>query len=166
MTARRFPLAKMDGLIRGLTYFLLALPIALAVLSKALGGPGPIVASGLLVLYGVVALVWRPLAFEVVPGAVVLRYPVRTKRIALGGLAKAEVLTAAEFQARFGLAVRVGVGGLWGGFGWLRTSNGWVEMDLSRRDGLVLLSWPHRIPLLVTPESPEAFVEAVRAATP
>ncbi|MEW5742564.1 MAG: hypothetical protein AB1938_26840, partial [Myxococcota bacterium] len=66
--------------------------------------------------------------------------------------------------ARFGWALRVGVGGLFGGFGWLYTSKGWVEMDISRTDGLVLLTFSNRIPLLVSPEAPAGFIVAVREA--
>jgi hypothetical protein len=58
--------------------------------------------------------------------------------------------------------MRVGAGGLWGGFGWLWTQRrGIVQMYISRTDGFV---WIERIgdrPWLITPDEPEKFVRAL-----
>lgn len=163
--ARRFPLAPMDRPMRLLTGVVLALPVLLLVLPM---GPasGRWLAPALLVsLIVVTALAWRPVAFEVEPGTLALRYPVRTKRIDLSTLAAVERLDGAGFRARYPGALRVGVGGLFGGFGWLWTSKGWVEMDVSRTDQFVLVTWRDRVPLLLTPEDPAAFVAALQRPT-
>lgn len=163
--ARRFPLAPMDRPMRLLTGVVLALPVLLLVLPVS-PAPGRFLAPGLLaLLIGVTALAWRPLALEVERGTLALRYPVRTKRLGLSTLAAVERLDGAGFRARYGWALRVGVGGLFGGFGWLWTSKGWVEMDVSRTDDFVLVTWSDRVPLLLTPEDPAAFVEALRRPT-
>lgn len=166
---RSFPLAPMNGVIRVLTYGLLGLGLvflALGLKAPVVGGPLFLSSAGILVLSVEVWLLHRPRDFTVRPGALALNYPLRTKRVALAGLSAAEVLTAADLRARFGWALRVGVGGLFGGFGWLYTSKGWVEMDIARTDGLVLLTFAGRMPLLVTPDEPQAFVDAVREAAP
>lgn len=161
---RRFPLAPMDRAMRLLTGVVLVLPVVLVVAAPSGAATRWLVPGGLLALIAVTAAAWRPLAFEVEPGAVVLRYPVRSKRVPLASLESVERLSGAEFRQRFGWALRVGVGGLFGGFGWLRTARGWVEMDVSRTDGFVLLTWRDRVPLLLTPADAEAFVDAVRAS--
>jgi hypothetical protein len=61
--------------------------------------------------------------------------------------------------------MRVGVGGLWGGFGWLYTSKGLLGLYVSRTDRLVLVRLRTGRPLLVTPEGDERFVAALRAVS-
>lgn len=161
-----FPLAPMRGIILVLTVALLGVAVAFfaaggfTVRPQAALGVG----GGLALLSAVVWLFFRPARFVVEPGALTLEYPLRNKRIALDGVTGVQVMTPAEFRARFGWALRVGVGGLFGGFGWLYTGKGWVEMDISRTDGMVLVDFDRRSPLLVTPARPEAFVQAVLAA--
>lgn len=165
---RSFPLAKMDRLIWGLTAFFVLLPFLF--LAEGLWNHSPArlflvwPGAALLLLVVEVWLVHRPRRFTVDPGALLLEYPVRTKRVSLKGLTTAEEIDSRELRARFGRALRVGVGGLFGGFGWLYSSRGWVELDISRTDGLVLLTFEGRLPLLVSPEAPAAFIAAVEDA--
>lgn len=156
----------MRGVILVLTVALLGVVVALFVASGVAVRPQAAlgVGGGLALLSAAVWLFWRPARFVVEPGLLTLEYPLRRKRIALDGVTGVQVMTAPELRARFGWALRVGVGGLFGGFGWLYTSKGWVEMDVSRTDGLVLVDFARRSPLLVTPDRPEAFVQAVLAA--
>ena len=61
-------------------------------------------------------------------------------------------------------AGRIGVGGLWGGFGWLWTrGRGMVEFYVSRTDGLVIVERRGGRALLFTPQDPEEFVDALSA---
>lgn len=48
--------------------------------------------------------------------------------------------------------MRIGIGGLWGGFGWLWPGRGLVNFYVSRSDGLVLIERMSARPLLITPE--------------
>ena len=66
-----------------------------------------------------------------------------------------------ELKRRYGWQARVGVGGLWGGFGWLYSTKGWMEFYVSRMDGYVLMSRAEGRPLLLSPERAEAFLETV-----
>jgi hypothetical protein len=58
--------------------------------------------------------------------------------------------------------MRVGAGGLWGGFGWLWTQRrGIVQMYVSRTDDFVWIERPGERSWLITPERPKAFVRAM-----
>lgn len=164
MVRTSFPLAPMGPGIRALSLVLVLLGVGFVVLSRVDARVAWLPAALLLGLAASVWLFFRPARFRLERGVLVLEYPVRAKRIALGGLAAAELITSAGFKARFRWALRVGVGGLFGGFGWLRTAHGWVEMDISRTDGMVLLTFTGRSPMLLTPEDPEVFIEAVLQA--
>jgi hypothetical protein len=59
--------------------------------------------------------------------------------------------------------MRIGAGGLWGGFGWLYTRKGLLDLYVSRTDRFVLVRRRIGRPLLLTPERDEAFVDALRA---
>ena len=164
---RRFALAPMSRAIAVLTavgWLVPALFVGLAIAGVAapfLLGLGALVA----LLYAAIWIWWRPGAFVVSGAGLELRFPGR--RLAVPGheLTGARQIDAAGFRREFGLALRVGAGGLWGGFGWLWTRRGgWVEFYVSRTDGFVLLTRRGGTPLLLTPEDPEGFVEALRVA--
>lgn len=127
---------------------------------------GPTWLPGLLVLAlaAAVSLLWRPTEFLVERGVLRTKYPLRQKSYSLADLVAVGPLDRAGFVARFRYGLRVGVGGLFGGFGWLWTARGWVEMDIARTTGMVLLEWRDRPPLLVTPARPDEFVEALKEA--
>ena len=164
----RFALAPMGRSIRWLTGALLAIPLLLVVAGLAAPEVRFLVALGALVaaLYAGVFALWRPSAFEVTPASLVLHFPTRRLEVPAHEVVSARPIDAAAFRAEYGFAVRVGAGGLFGGFGWLWTRRGgWVEFYVSRVDGAVLVERRGREPLLITPERPEAFVAALRAAS-
>ena len=69
-----------------------------------------------------------------------------------------------EFKQKFGWAMRIGVGGLWGGFGWLWTSKGGlVEFYVSRVDGLVMIERNVGKNILVTPDESEKLVSGMQS---
>lgn len=162
---RSFPLAPMSRVIAFLTVALWALPVLFLVLAAAgaahwfLGATG----VGLGVLFGAIWLWWRPARFVLGAAGLEVRFPGRQMTVPAGDVTGVRTLAAADFRREFGFALRVGVGGLWGGFGWLWTRRGgWVEFYISRTDGFVLVERRDGTPLLLTPEDPEDFVEALR----
>jgi hypothetical protein len=165
-----FRLAPMAPFIRWLTWLLWALPAGLAV--AALANPRSVgllwIALLLAVLYLAVWIWWRPGRFEVSERGLVLVFPGRRATIAISDIESASVVDPKAFRQQFGLALRVGAGGLWGGFGWLWTRNGWVEFYVSALDRYVLIRRRRRIPLLISPEEPQRMVamleRQVRAA--
>ncbi len=153
--SQRFPLAKMSRAIRGLTLFLLAVPIAFIVLAVSAGAslawPALLVAG----LYLAVWLAARPACFEVDPSFLHVCFPLWTRRIPRASLAAVRPIEARALRGELGFALRVGVGGLWGAFGWLWSRRrGWIELYVSRSDGLVWIERRGAVPLLITPQRP------------
>jgi len=157
-----FPLARMDFLIRLLTLALLVLPpLFLAI--ALLGNRMLLVPTALLTaIYVWIALWFRPTRFVVGPGAVEIVWPLRRRAIPRDDIAAVRLLDKHALQREVGRSMRVGAGGLGGGFGWLWTQKrGVVRMYISRTDGLVWIERRSERPWLVTPEKPEAFVRAL-----
>jgi hypothetical protein len=164
-SSRTFALAPMSPLFRWLTAALLVIPpafVALGLATRAtlLAPVGLLVA----VLYAWIWLRWRPVGFEIAPDGLAIRFPGLRLELAGRDIAAVRLLTGEAFREEFGLAFRIGVGGLWGGFGWLWTSRrGLVEFYVSRLDAFVLIERRGDRPLLFTPENPEEFVEVISA---
>ena len=151
----------MSGLILGLTTMLWAVPIVLFAgqYMAQLPALAP-VGCVLVAIYGSVWFWWRPTRFEVSPEGLTIVFPLRRKRTAWQEIGQAERVDAAELKRRYGRLLRVGAGGLWGGFGWLWGPGGtWLEFYISRMDGYVLIERPDGRPLLITPERPEELVQ-------
>lgn len=158
---RSFPLAPMSGLIKGLTLGLWAIPILMFI--SALRSPSQLMPLALVLffLYGAIWLWWRPASFEISLDKLDVVFPARRRSILRTDIVRARVMSKHEFRQEFGKTVRIGVGGLWGGFGWLWTSRGLVDFHVSRSHGLVLIERRSARPLLITPEKPEMMVQAL-----
>jgi hypothetical protein len=165
----RFPLAPMSTDIRALTVIALLAPLGLGLAAALARGPTQVVllvvSAAVLALYASVWLAWRPTAFEIDRDGLRIRWPLRTRLVAARDIVGAETLTRDAFRRDFGWAMRIGVGGLGGGFGWLYTPKGVLDFYISRTDRLVLVRRRAGRPLLVTPERDERFVAAVRAVS-
>src|SRR5262249_14127550 len=120
---KRFELAPMSRGIRALTIALLALPLLFAAL--AVLRPVRVVMLGAaLCMRGLFAAVWllgRPPAFDLTDEGLRIRFPLRTRLVPAREIASVRALAVRTFRDEFGLAMRIGVGGLWGAFGWLWT---------------------------------------------
>lgn len=169
---RRFPLAPMSADILLVTTLLLLLPgILLLVLLVA-----PFPASGLarvaiwcvLLLSAVMPLVvwiWsRPTAFAIRGSELEIIWPARRRSLPLRGLRSVEIVQRHQFRDRYGRAMRVGAGGLWGAFGSAITKSEKFHLYVSRTDRFVLLRPAGVKPWVLTPAHAEQFVEAVRRA--
>jgi hypothetical protein len=149
-----YRLAPMSAVMWVVTVALLAIPVVVAVAGLL------VVGLALAVLYLWVWLWMRPRHFVIDEDAIEIVWPLRSRRIQGAELCSARTITAREFRREHGLAVRIGVGGLWGGFGLLWTRPKTFDMYVSRGDGLVILERDRARPLLITPERPEEFVRA------
>jgi len=157
-----FRLAPMSPALRVSTLVLLALPvgfIAMAVLwHPVFWFPGSLV----VVIYAWTWLRFRPTRFVVGPEAVDVVWPLKRRRIPRAGITGVRLVDAPDLRREVGWGVRVGAGGLFGGFGWLWTSRrGIVQMYISRTDRFVWIERGPERPWLVTPEEPDAFVRAL-----
>ncbi|HTR52895.1 MAG TPA: PH domain-containing protein [Kofleriaceae bacterium] len=158
----RFALAPMTRDLVVLTLVCLAVPVILALCGH--DAPPPIgvmlyaVSAMVAATYAAIWLVARPTAFVVDGGALEIVWPVRRRRIEASAITGARVLDRAQLRAELGRLVRVGAGGLFGGFGRARTLRGTFELWVSRTDRIVWVECTGRMPLLVTPDDPDAFV--------
>ena len=150
-----YRLAPMSAVMWILTIGLLAIPVVLADVGLLMVG------LALTILYLWVWLWMRPRHFAVDEDAMVIAWPFRSRRIERTELRSVRIITAKQFRRDYGFAVRIGVGGLWGGFGLLWTRPKTFEMYVSRADGLVIVERDNGRPLWITPERPEEFVRAV-----
>jgi hypothetical protein len=164
-----FALAPMSRGIAALTALLLALPVALVAAGLVLPHLLGLAAVGVFVAasYAGVWVWWRPTAFEVGAEGLRIRFPGRTRSIPTHDLAGARTLTGRAFRDEAGLALRIGAGGLWGGFGWLWTRRrGLLEFYVSRTDGFVWIERRTGRPLLLTPDDPERMLRALPSSGP
>ncbi len=162
----RFALAPMSRSILVLTAALLAIPVLFVGVGLGAGPPQRalflVVGSATAALYGAVWIWWRPSRFEVSGAGLRICFPGRARLVPASDLAAARTLTGRAFRDEYGLALRIGVGGLWGGFGWLWTRRrGLVEFYVSRLDGFVLLERRKGRPILFTPVDPEEVARGV-----
>jgi hypothetical protein len=169
MPVTRFRLAPMSTDIRVLTWIVLALPLLLVLGASQGWEPARslllIVSALVVLLYASVWFLWRPTAFEVDATGLRILWPLRVRSIPAREVGEAVVFTRETFRREYGGGMRIGAGGLWGGFGWLYTSKGLLGLYVSRTDRLVLLRLRTKRPLLVTPDDDERFVAALRAVS-
>jgi predicted DNA-binding protein (UPF0251 family) len=145
-----------------LTLILMALPVAF--LGKAVIGDTRFVLPGTLVavIYAWVWLRFRPTFFVIHPAALEVMWPLKRRQLRREEISSVRLVDKEELREEVGWGMRVGAGGLWGGFGWLWTARrGIVQMYISRTDGFVWIERGDERPWLVTPEHPEAFVRAL-----
>jgi hypothetical protein len=152
--------------VRVLTGAALVMPVALLV-AASLSVPSErggliVVVACLSLVYASVWLAWRPTRFEVDATTLRIVWPVRVRAIPRHDVRDVTTLTGAELRDRYGCGMRIGVGGLWGGFGLLKTRARTFSMWISRTDRLVVVDLAGTRPLLLTPEDPERFVETLR----
>jgi hypothetical protein len=152
----------MSPVIRRLTIALFALPpvlFASAVLGQRL------LALPALFVTAVFAWVWlrfRPTAFIVHPHVLEIVWPLKQRQIDRKDISLVRTMDREELRREIGWGMRVGAGGLWGGFGWLWTQRrGIVQMYISAIDRFVWIEVRNGRPWLITPEEPEEFVRVL-----
>lgn len=159
--AKSFRLARMSTLIRTVTLLLLALPLAFLVASL-FGATLVVPALMVIAVYAWIWLRFRPSQFVVHRGGIEVRWPLKHREIPREDISNVRVIDREQLTKEIGRGMRVGAGGLWGGFGWLWTRRrGIVQMYVSRTDGYVWIERAGNRPWLITPERPEAFARAL-----
>ncbi len=152
----------MDTIIRIITLGLLALPV-LFVLSAVFGRALLIAPAILLVaIYFWVWLRFRPTKFVVHQDVLEVIWPLKRQQISRDSISGVRIVNGRDLRPQVGWGMRVGVGGLWGGFGRLWTQRrGIVQMYISRINDLVWIDRPADRPWLISPERPQEFVHAL-----
>lgn len=160
---QRFPLAPMHGVILVLTYIMLPLPLVIGAVGRG-QAISVAVAAFVAVIYAFIWFAMRPSAFVVSQEGLRTEFGVRKSLVPAAELEGAEELSGSEFRAAYGWGMRVGAGGLWGGFGLLVTRKGTLGLFVSRTDRFVLVHQKHGRTLLLTPSDPGRFVQAIESA--
>lgn len=152
----------MSPVIRWITVALFALPpvlFASAVLGQRL------LALPALFVTAVFAWIWlrfRPTAFIVHPDRLEVVWPLKARQLSRAEISSVRTMEREELRKEIGWGLRVGAGGLWGGFGWLWTKRrGIVQMYVSRIDCFVWIEVRNGRSWLITPEEPEEFVRVM-----
>lgn len=162
-----YALAPMCRLIAVMTAFVLALPIVFGIVAIKLGWPHSIAPLGLCVVFMMACfIVWtwfRPKQFIVGHDLLTIQWPIRNMSWKKSDVLSAKIISSSEFQKEYGRGMRIGAGGLWGGFGLLKTSSRMFQMYISRTDEFVLIHFRNERPLLITPERPQHFVHRLLA---
>ena len=160
-----FKLAPMSAGIRAITIGVLLLPLIFggwAIFSRDLL---PVIFA--LLIIAIYAVVWfwcRPSRFLLRSDSLEILFPRWQRKILLTDISEVEAIDHQTFCDRFGTVIRIGVGGLWGGFGWLWTSKqGLIEFYISQLDNLVLIQRFTGKSLLITPENPTEFCEILHS---
>jgi len=157
-----FQLAPMSPLIRTLTLLLLAVPVVFLTQPAVAGGWLALPAFLLIGIYAWVWLWFRPTLFVVHPGEVEVIWPLRRRQLPRDKISEVKLIDKTDLRRKTGWAMRVGAGGLWGGFGWLWTEKrGIVQMYISRTDGFVWIERSDERPWLITPEHATTFVRVM-----
>ena len=162
INVKSFRLARMSPLVLTLTFLLLALPPAFLAGAVFGGQPLAVPAVFLIALYAWVWLRFRPSRFTVQGSGLEVNWPLKCRHIPRESIVSARVIDRQALKREIGWGMRVGAGGIWGGFGWLWTKRrGVVQMYISRTDGFVWIERAGGRPWLLTPEEPEEFVRAL-----
>jgi hypothetical protein len=160
-----FQIAPMCTMIRIITLVLLALPV-LFVLSVVFVG-APLIAPTILLMaiYFWVWLRFRPTQFVVHQDALEVIWPLKRQQISRDSISDVRIVNGRDLKRQVGWGMRVGAGGLWGGFGWLWTQRrGIVQMYISRINDLVWIDRTAGRPWLISPERPQEFVQALSSS--
>lgn len=158
----RFSLAPMSPLILTITLVLIAIPMAFV--GGAVAGRRMLLAPAffLLAVYLWVWLRFRPRQFVVHGTDLELIWPLKRRRFPRRTITAVEIIDRKKLRAMVGWGVRIGAGGLWGGFGWLWTrQRGIVQIYVSRIDEFVWIERRSGRPLLITPDHMADFVSAL-----
>lgn len=164
--AQRFVLAPMSPLMWGLTLFCWAIPtfFFLSAFLNPIASPIALVGALMVIIYATVWVWWRPSAFVVTPDNLELQFPVRKIVVPRDQIENCKLWSGADLKARYGATYRVGAGGLWGGFGWLRSSSKeWIEFYISRQSDYLYIERHEAIPLLLTPSDREDMLAALQS---
>ena len=154
----------MSRVILVLTGAVLALPIVLLAIARVTGAPLTMPVLLMTAVYGWVWLRYRPTYFVIQPDALEVIWPLRRERVPLATVSDVQVIDRRELGQRIGFGIRVGAGGLWGGFGWLWTTRrGIVRMYVSRIDRFVWIECRDARPWLITPDRLDVFVAELKA---
>ncbi|WP_202950294.1 PH domain-containing protein [Gloeocapsa sp. PCC 73106] len=152
----------MSPSIKVLTIILWLLPFSILMFSYQ-ERLAVIVCLLIILLYGSIWIWFRPSRFTICTDYLKIVFPGRQLKIPFQDILSVSSISIETFKGEFGWAMRIGAGGLWGGFGWLWTSKkGMLEFYISRVEEFVFIERLNKKSLLITPENPAEFVKILQ----
>jgi hypothetical protein len=152
----------MSPMILVVTLVLLLLPISFFIAAMA-GARFHVLPP--FIVTAVYVWIWmrfRPTHFVVRERTFEVVWPLKHRVIPRDSISCVRLLDREALKQEIGWGMRMGAGGLGGGFGWLWTKRrGVVQMYVSRTDGFVWIDRRNGRPWLITPEHPETFITAL-----
>jgi hypothetical protein len=157
-----YRLAPMSPEILVLTVVLLPLPLFFVALAFFYTTPLLLApALFILVIYAWIWLLSRPTGFVVHPRYLEVTWPLKRRQIPRDDIQAVRLIDRQTLRREAGWGMRVGAGGLFGGFGYLWTTRRTGRMFVSRTDHFVWIERRSERPWLITPDQPDAFVRAL-----
>jgi len=151
----------MSGSIRVITYIIEVLPLPLVYFGFANHNPGLFIWALFLIL--LIAGVWlwmRPAHYELDGRALTIVWPLRKYVVLRSSISRARVLGRSDVKKELGSALRIGVGGLFGGFGLLWTRRrGLIRFYITRVDTFVMIDRSNDRSLLISVDDPHGMVK-------
>jgi hypothetical protein len=156
-----FKTPPMSGSIKVLTYIIAALPVPLAYAGFTVNKPALYTWALFLVLLSAGVWLWmRPTHYEIDSRALTVVWPLRKYVVPKSSINRVRVLDDVEIKKELGSAVRIGVGGLFGGFGLLWTRRrGLIRFYITRCDSLVMIDRNDGRSFLITVDNPHGMVK-------
>lgn len=153
--------APMSGSIKVITYIMEAVPFLLVYFGFAQHNPGLFIVAIFFIL--LIAGVWlwmRPTQYAVDSRALTIIWPLRKDIVPRSGISRVRILDKIQAKKELGFALRIGVGGLFGGFGLLWTRRrGLIRFYITRLDDFILIDRRNGRPLLITVDNPRGMLK-------
>lgn len=159
---KTFRQAPMSPVILVMTLVLLILPLGFLLAAMVGARLYLIPCSVGMTFYIWIWLRFRPSCFILSSQSLNVIWPLKRYEIPRESISGVRLLDRDALKREIGWEMRIGAGGLGGGFGWLWTKrHGLVQIYVSCTDGFVWIERINERPWLITPEQPEAFVRAL-----
>ena len=150
----------MSGSIKTLTYIFAALPVVLVYTGITIHNGFLLLAVFFILLIAGVWLWMRPTHYEVTGRTLTIVWPLRRHVVLRSSIHRIRILDKTEIKKELGFAMRIGVGGLFGGFGLLWTRRrGLVRFYITRLDFFIMIDRRNDRPLLITVDNPQRMLK-------
>jgi hypothetical protein len=151
----------MSASIRTITYVIAAIPFLLLCFGFRNNDPALFIIAFFFVLLLTAVWLWmRPTHYCADQKTLTIIWPLRKFTVLRSAIRRVRILDKNQVKNELGFAVRIGVGGLFGGFGLLWTrKRGLLRFYITRLDRFVMIDLRNGRSLLVTVDKPESMIK-------
>ncbi len=138
-----------------------AIPFLLVYFAVANNEPALFIVAIFFIL--LMAWIWlwmRPTHYTVDSRALTIVWPLRKHVMLKSSISGVRILDKKQVKEELGLAIRIGVGGLFGGFGLLWTrKRGLIRFYITRLDNFIMIDRHAFRPLLISADNPQKMLK-------